>query len=341
MLNRRELLLGALAACGPGLASPPPNPAPRALGAQFQRGMNLAHLHRRGWGYGSERALVQAQRLQSLGVSDVALNPFAYTPSLDSAEIRWGGDPTLTDEDLRAQIEQLHRLGMRVMLKPHLWTGAFWSGKGNGDITLDPAGWARWFEGYGAYILHLAQLAADTGCARLCVGLEYTSATRAMPGAWARLADRCRAIYPGELLYAANWYEEPALFQDWDAFDLIGVNAYFPVPGQTVDEVVAAWQPHLDAIEAVARGRPVVFPEAGYRAVRGALEEPWASKPGRADPATQALGYEALLRAATARPWFRGVYWWKWFTDMPGEDDPFAPAGLPAEQVMRAWFTTT
>lgn len=40
------------------------------------------------------------------------------------------------------------------------------------------------------------------------------------------------------------------------------------------------------------------------------------------------------------RAWFKGVYWWKWFTDLPGEGDPFVPADLPAEAVLKGWYTS-
>ena len=93
-LTRRQLLAasGAAALLGCTARSAPPvdpgvspfEPAPRPLSADFRRGMNFAHLHRRGYGYGSARAEVQLRRLAQLGVTDIALNPFAYTRSLSS-----------------------------------------------------------------------------------------------------------------------------------------------------------------------------------------------------------------------------------------------------------------
>lgn len=302
--------------------------------------MNLAHLHRRGWGYGSDRARAQVRTLRAMGVRDLAVNPFAYTRSLTTPEIRWGDDPTLTDDDLRAQIAQARDEGMRVLMKPHLWSWQYLGGAGNMDLSLDADGWREWFRRYTAYAVHHAKLAAETGCDAMCVGLEYTSASRANRGAWAEVARACRQEFGGVLLYAANWYEEAEVFADWAAFDLIGINAYYPLSkgaDTSVDALVAGWQPHLDAIEAIAKGRPVVFPEAGYRAVRGATERPWEDAGGEPDPELQARAYEALLRAATARPWFQGLWWWKWFTDMPGEGDPFAP-DAPAQAVLQAWY---
>jgi hypothetical protein len=310
---------------------------PVPLADTFVRGVNFAHQHARGHGYGSDRAAAQLDALGALGVRALALNPFAYTPSLSSPDIRWGGDPTMTDDDLRRQVEQAHARGMRVLMKPHLWSHAFWTGAGNPDIELDAAGWARWFEAYTAYVVHYATLAAETGCAGVCVGLEYTKATLANPGAWAAVASAVRAVFPGSLCYAANWYEEYTKFTDWDAFDCVGINGYFPLQGHTVDELTAAWAPHLDAIAAATKGRRVIFCEAGYRAVAGATEKPWEEVSGAADPDLQARAYEALLRATTARPWFEGIYWWKWFTDTDGEGDAFVPQA-PAQAVLAAWF---
>lgn len=244
----------------------------------------------------------------------------------------------MTDEDVRAEIANLRAIGMEVTLKPHLWAWSFAAGKGNGDISLDAAGWVEWFRQYTEFALHYAKMAGETGCSHYCIGLEYTSATRHNPGAWAKVADACRTVYGGKLLYAANWYEEYEIFADWDAFDLVGVNAYFPLTGGTVDSLVASWTPHLDRIEKIAKGKPVVFPEAGYRAVKAGTEKPWDPGTAPLDLDVQARGYEALFRACTARTWFGGIWWWKWFTDLPGEMDLYVPAGMPAESVLSGWF---
>lgn len=347
-LSRRAFLsgaavLGGAAALGVSAsgrevaASEAWDPAPKPLPEGFARGMNLAHQHVRGRGYGSEVAAAQLDTLRGLGVRDVALNPFAYTPSLGSPEIRWGGDPTLTDDDLRRQIEQANTRGMRVLMKPHLWSGSFWTGAGNPDIAMDRDAWSRWFDGWTAYVLHHAALAEETGCRSLCIGLEFTKATEANPGAWAEVARACRGVFKGRLCYGANWYEEYSRFADWDALDCVGIHAYFPLAGRTVEELEKAWDGHFDTIGRAVKGRPVVFTEAGYQAVAGATDRPWEQASGAADPEIQARAYEALLRAGARRPWFEGVYWWKWFTADGPDRDRFVPE-TRAQDVMRAWF---
>ncbi len=84
----------------------------------------------------------------------------------------------------------------------------------------------------------------------------------------------------------------------------------------------------------------MLFCEAGLRAVSGAAARPWdQGLVGASDPGVQARGYEALLRAVVGRSWLQGVWWWKWFTDDPGEVDPYSPRDQPAEGVLAAWHS--
>jgi hypothetical protein len=334
----------------PPLPVLPASPVHAALGAPlpprpgFHRGMCLAHLHRSDLGYGSAAERVQLQRLVDLGVSHVSLTPFAYARSLDSTELQFGGDRSLTDDQLRASARQARALGLQVCLKPHLWSDSFWGGgKGNGD--LNPADWGAWFESYRRFAVHYAALAEEMGAALYVVGLEYLSATEANPGAWADIAQACRAVYGGQLSYAANWWREAEVFADWAAFDAVGVNAWHPIseaqdPGE--DQLVAGWEQVMGGLLAVAgkAGKPLLLTEVGLRAVRGAAARPWdQAVEGAADPDLQARAYRAILRVAEAQPAVQGVYFWKWFTSDSGrERDAYAPMGLVAEDVLRSWW---
>ena len=332
-----------------GLAAAAACPAPPRLGPGAKpahAGFNLAHLHRQGFGYGSDRSKAQLERLRDLGVTHVALTPFAGLKDLSSAEIHLSSDPTLTDDHLLREAENARALGLAVTMKPHIWSWQFWKlGRSRQDI--DPDDIQAWEAAYTRFAVHYATLAQQMDAALFCVGLEYLQVTKKHPGLWGRVADACRDVFDGPLTYAANWWEEAEAFADWSHFDLIGVNAYYPLskaedPGLT--ELIEGWQPHIASLCELAsrHDRPIVLCEAGLRAISGAAEKPWEhGGGGTPDPELQARAYLALLRAFSDQPWWRGVYWWKWFTDHDArEQDPYSPMGQPAEKVLRAWWTS-
>lgn len=325
-----------------------PTFSPRPRPAGFHAGVNLAHLHRGGLGYGSDACREQLRRLVDLGLTHVALTPFAYTEGVDGSSFTFGSnlDRSLTDDLLIQAAADARALGLAVTLKPHVWSRAFWTGgKSRQDMAPADGDWQRWFDAYTAFAVHYAAVAARMQADLYVVGLEYLQATLTGPGGWAGVARACRQHFDGPLSYAANWYQEVQAFADWAAFDFIGVNAYYPLskrPRPDVADLVAGWQPHLDALQTLSEqhARPVLFLEAGLQAVKGAAAHPWDhSADGDSDEPLQARAYEALLHAAADRPWLRGVYWWKWFTAAQGEHrDRYAPTGRLAEQVLRAWW---
>ncbi len=306
--------------------------------------MNLAHLHSRGLGYGSAACAGQLERMAAAGINAVALTPFAYQGDLSGHTLMWGSelDDSLTDADLVGCIQQAHALGMKVCLKPHIWSRSFWSG-GKSRQDLAPKNVAAWHAAYGAYILHLAALCQAHQVELLCLGLEYLQLAEDPGGHWKTLASKVRQIYTGQLTYAANWWKEYEVFGAWDEVDLIGINAYFPLSeadDPSEDTLLAGWQPHLQAIQAVTRGRPFILTELGLRAQKGAAAKPWDhGLKGPRDDALQARYYQATLRAFEGQPGYQGLLFWKWFTDHDqGEPDPYAPTGREAEQVLaRHW----
>ncbi|MEL6342197.1 MAG: hypothetical protein AAFV53_03630 [Myxococcota bacterium] len=334
-----------MTASPPELLTPPPQYS--YLQDGFQAGFNLAHLHRRGIGYGSPASMRQLQRLRGLGVTHVALTPFGYVDNVQTTDIWYGSrlDRSLTDEDLLKEAQQAREVGLSVCIKPHIWSRAFWtSGKSRQDIRPDR--WDEWFEHYTGFIKHYARVAETAKAELLCVGLEYLQATQDNPGAWGAVADACRTVYTGKLTYAANWWEEVDAFADWSSYDFIGVNAYYPLseaPDPSAQALKAAWTPHLRHLKGLSQknDRPLLFMEAGYRSITGSVEEPWStSRNGAPNDALQAKAYSALLAAAAENAdWLKGIYWWKWFTDDNGrEREDYCPMNKPAEDVLKQWW---
>ena len=295
-------------------------------------------------------------RLVENGVSWIAQNPFGWQRGLDTPEVRlassrgWWGE---RDEGLRVTTELARERGIRTLLRPHIWLSGVPDGKWLADVTMkDDADWQRWFESYGAFILHYAQLAEELGIEALSVGAELRTATTTREADWRRLIGRVREVYHGRLTYAAKWHAEFEQIAFWDALDFIGVQAYFPLTDgttPTVAELEAAWRPHLAAIERLARrsGKPVVFTEIGYRSVPGATARPW-EWPAAPEPVTeaglnvQADAYEAFFRTFWRRDWFGGAYLWKWFPGLEHRPGPptaeFSPQNKPAERVLARWY---
>jgi hypothetical protein len=301
----------------------------------FQRGVCLAH------GVGLERGYLSAEcgrqlsRLRAAGANGISLTPFAWLaepalPGLGNSSD--SGPDGESDESIVEAAARAHALGLRVWLKPHVWTRG-WAG----DLTFTPAGWARFFEGYGEVALHWALLAEREGFDGYFVGHELASSTAAEPERWRALIGAVRRVYTGTLSYGANW-DEAARVPFWDALDVIGVSFYAPLAEQpTRDGAVlrAGAARALAGLHTLARrfGRPVLLAELGYSSSANAAVRPWEDAAGAADPESQRACYEAALSALDPCDWLAGAYFWKWGSSAR-RDDTFDPRGRPAEAVL-------
>ncbi|WP_201743897.1 glycoside hydrolase family 113 [Hymenobacter busanensis] len=243
------------------------------------------------------------------------------------------------------------RHGIRTMLKPHIWLRA--RGQWPGQIQMRTAAdWQQWFASYTTFILHYARLAEQHHLEALCIGTELRHTSVGHEKQWRQLIRQIRRVYRGQLTYAANWHDEYEKIQFWDALDYIGVQAYFPLSKATRPDTATlrqGWQPYLREMARVQRKfkRPVLFTEAGYRAIPAAAAAPWewpnGRQPAPIDTAAQAACYEALFRACWRQPWFAGVFIWKWYPGLR-PDSParrradFTPQHQPAEQVLARWY---
>ncbi len=179
---------------------------------------------------------------------------------------------------------------------------------------------------------------------------------RLLEAGWRRLAAAARELYSGELTYAAN-FDQYAAVGFWDAFDLIGINAYFPlldewVPagerGELEGRFEARWSSLLGSLDAfrrrlgLARHR-VLFTEIGYGTRELASVQPWSAEgavvlPSAAgprlvvwdeqptDPRERALAVRGLCRAEAARggDLLAGLLYWKLSTVASHRDiEPF------------------
>ncbi len=318
---------------------------------RIQRGMCLAHNYQASGskGYGSKTSAKTLNELKELGVQWVSLTPFGFMERLDEARVHPIGNYRAgeTDDRMRREIRQAKKVGLHVVLKPHLWIV---DGKWRGEIDFDEEkAWGQWFDSYEEWILRYADLAETEGVDILVVGVELRSMERKLERRWRRLVGKVRRRFEGKVTYSANWDDARSL-PWWDAVDYIGIQFYPPLASNLRTDsstIRSKVDQALATIEALskARGKPVLFTEVGYRSSPDALIEPhaWPERVGniRIDHQTQAEAYRALIEAVRDHSWIAGIYWWKWFTDpATTEEGPagFSPRGKPAEAILRAAY---
>ena len=292
--------------------------------------------------------------LRDLGATHLTLVTFGFQRGIDATEIRMhtdGGWYSESDAGIRTLAQQAEARGMGLILKPHIWIGDYDGSEQNRqDIAFDTeAGWQAWTQQYRQLLMHYARLAQDVGAEVLVIGTELRGVVTGRPEFWRTLIDEVRAVYDGQLTYAANWYEEYEQVPFWDRLDYVGVQAYFPLTDAadpSVDALRRGWQPHIDALARVAKqaDRPVLFTELGYRSVGYAAEEPWRWPERREQaapaPELQARLYRAFFEAVAPQPWFAGAIVWKWHPTAEGRRPlGFTPQNKPAEQVLQNGFT--
>ena len=291
-------------------------------------------------GFGTPSASQALDAAKQMGARAVALVPFLWQPDSASPQLVRGSD--MPDEDLRAAIRDLHRLGLAAVVKPHVWVPGSWAGAI--APQAEPA-WRTWFARYRAEIVRLAKVAAEEGAEAFAVGTELLKTTQRPE--WGEVIAAVRAVFPRTLLYVAHNAEEAEAVSFWRDLDCIGVTLYPPL-GEAGDvegrhAVMEAAARRLDALAARDQ-RPIVVAEIGLRSAKNATLKPWESPEERRaepDPLIQAEVLAEWLKILD-RPAVRGVLIWRMLSD-PGAggltDTDFTVQGKPAEEVLRCAWT--
>ncbi|MEM8603219.1 MAG: glycoside hydrolase TIM-barrel-like domain-containing protein, partial [Cyanobacteria bacterium P01_H01_bin.121] len=282
----------------------------------------------RGVAWTAGREPLQRSDLTSLVDSHVdwiTQTPFGWQDRYDSPNLQlkttgtWWGE---TDVGLTVTTQYVQELGIKTLLKPHIWLRQTPNGTWRTDIAMQSeADWQTWFANYRTFILHYARFAEEHQIAALCVGTELEKTAVQREQDWRDLIAEIRQVFHGQLTYAANWYQAFEEIQFWDALDFIGIQAYFPLTDQnspTVEQLKQGWQPYLESIARVQQRfqKPVIFTEIGYRSDADAAIKPWEwpnsseQRPSvfatAAGLETQANCYQAFFEAVWGQAWLAG-----------------------------------
>jgi serralysin len=248
------------------------------------------------WGgnWGSQTADGAFDQIRSTGASSVAIIPSFYMPNRTANTMQLVPQQSETIEQTRAAMLDVTSRGMNVMLKPHVESADYtWRAE------IAPTDPNIWFQNYKAMMVQYAQLAQQTGAPMLCIGTELKSMSGVQyRDKWLDLIAAVRAVYGGQLTYAAT-YDEVKTVSFWDAVDVIGVDAYVPLTtlnNPTVAQLIDGWvRPSTNGyLRDLYNGlsvvdfykqlseqyqKKIVFSEIGYRSLDGTNKDPglWAN----------------------------------------------------------------
>ena len=233
---------------------------------------------------------------------------------------------------------------MTAMVAPQLWVGG---GAAVADVAMaDDASWNRWFDAYRVYVVHTAVVAEAAGAALFCVGTELTR-SEARERNWRGVIAAARLATGAPLLYAANGAAGAPRVTFWEGLDAIGVDFYDPLSNSEKMKDAALDQAVREAAKPVADlaarlKKPVVFAETGYPWQRAPWTAPHADDPRRpAGGDDSARAVAAVFRALSGQSWWKGVYWWKAFSNgQPARagERGFNVLGTPAERAIADGF---
>lgn len=300
---------------------------------------------RENW-YGTEGARKGLDKIQKeVGVDWIAVTPFSYQSDVNEPSIRFRSGWS----DLEEDVKHARARGIKVMVKPHIWSNQFWDGSNNwrGTIRMkSEEDWKEWFEDYTEWIVVEATKAEALDADAFCVGLEYLESSRKHADKWRKVIAEVRKVYHGPLTYAAHESEADLPF--WDDLDFIGINAYFRIAKDTEPTdayMKERWQHYAGGLADLSRkwAKPIVFTEVGFASVDGCAKAPfrWPTDRDKEDLEEQAAAYRTLFAVAPNWEWFGGMFIWKYKITVPRDETAerlYVFQGKPAEAVIAAGF---
>jgi len=312
------------------------------------KGFNFAHEGYRIYnGYISRKAEEAIESTRQHGSNAIAIIPYTGTRSTQQPQpfrfsSRAGSE---NDESLIFSTHYAHKRGMKVMLKPQIWVSGAWPG----DIRMQSQeDWDLFFQYYRKWIMHYALMASLHDIEIFCAGVELVHATLEQPDQWRDLLEDMRKIYPGKVVYAANWGREFEQLSFWDELDYIGIDCYYPLSD---DEKAsrAELKHNFEAIthKLIAKSqkydKPLIFTEIGFRSIEAPWQQPHAHPDGKApNHEHQAMCYDVVSEVLKDQSWYQGVFWWKWPSYLEySANNPtaFTPYGKPASEIVKKWFS--
>lgn len=277
--------------------------------------------------------------LRSLGANSFAIHPYARI--MNDGHVRFR---TIDDNrHISVPLDWAQERGMSAMLIPHIayWGSKFsWRGAINFDTSEE---WEHFFADYETWIVEMARIAEAHHAAVFCVGLEFTHAQK-FTERWLQIIAAVRKVYFGKLTYGANWNEYESV-KFWDALDYVGVLAYFPLSNATnpnAAELAEGWRTRCAELERFSErngGKQILFVEIGYNENARAATEPWSFESGGEHAREiQERCIEAALSLTGKHRFLAGMFFWKWFPEVPMHEKEDFQLQTPAIKALLAKY---
>ena len=205
---------------------------------------------------------------EKTGANFVIFAPSAVQENASSETIDYTSSRTMKDDELKEIIDEAHKLGLRVAIKPTVnCADGTWRAHihfFDEDVPCEPK-WGNWFKSYTEFQLHFANIAQEKNCEMFIAGCEMVM-TDHREKEWRQLIKDIRGVYRGIVSYNCDKYQEHNVHW-WDAVDVISSSGYYPIDD---------WERQLDRIESVVKkyGKPFFFAETGCMSVEGSNKVP-------------------------------------------------------------------
>jgi len=257
---------------------------------------------------------------------------------------QWWGE---TIEGVTETIKRARDQNINVMLKPHVWIHGSWVGSVQFATEQE---WLIWEASNRAYVMAFAEIAQQYEVPLFCLGTEWKLTVIEREAYWRTLISEVRAVYDGQLTYAANW-DEYDFVPFWDALDFIGVNAYFPLLDEakpTTQGLVDAWKPLKKTLSDFSddKQKRMIFTEFGNMSVDHCAYQNWVLEENRSiltyNEDCQHNAINAIYSTFWDEKFWAGGFIWKWYPDnYPGDRMrvDYTPQGKSSQKLMKDWFS--
>ena len=224
----------------------------------FVKGYTWGWVGSRG-SYLGDRPAESMRLLADTGSQWVCIGFVGHQPTRNTPEIRFAeSDPSMvTDDEIRHAVKLARDNHLKVILKPVIdpadgqWRGTIEFKTTDGKT--DDAAWEKWWKAYETFMLHYAAIAQTEKCELLCIGCEMHTTER-FESQWRAVIGKIRKAYSGPLIYDTNWGDEEKVAW-WDAVDIIGISAYYPVSTKddtSLAHMITAWEKIRDRLRKLA-----------------------------------------------------------------------------------------